>query len=113
MNWRDQVLLPTREVGRVFLAAEHGRFCVRVLRAEADVVVVISDAETVSDADVSAGTPAAVVECGPPGLVLYALSRGANRYGASTEEISSLRQVVSDAQAEIELRRETLREERP
>lgn len=106
MNWREQALSTTREVRRVYLAADNSRFCVKVIRVEDRVELVVSDAESVTDAEVAAGKLPTEVLRGCIGDVMFDLGRGNNPYRISREEISVVEQATRDALDEVKLRAE-------
>ncbi len=106
MHWREQALTPTREIRRVYLAAESSRFCVKVIRVEDRVELAISDAESVTDADVAEGKLPTEVHRGCIGDVMFDLGRGNNPYRISREEITVVEQAIRDALDEVKLRAE-------
>lgn len=106
MSWRDQVLATTREVRRIYSAATHRRFCVKIVRADLDVVLVVTDAKGVSDEEVAAGKSAPEVLRGSALDVLYEITRGSNPFQLSREELDALDLALRDARDEIKLRQE-------
>jgi hypothetical protein len=105
VTWREQLLAATREVGRVFISAEQHRYCVRVLRVENEIKLIVADAGTVTDDEVRAGVPPAILHEGFVGPVMYVLRRGSNPYRISREEFETIDRLLGDARAEIASRR--------
>lgn len=104
MHWREQALSPTREVRRIYSSASQSRFCVKILRVENDVVLVVTDSDGVTDEEVAAGKSAPEVLRGSALDVLFEITRGSNPFRLSREELDALDLALRDARAEIKLR---------
>lgn len=107
-TWREQVLAPTREVRRLLVAAEQSRYCIKILRVEASVEIVVTDASLITDDEVKAGKAPPEVLHGPAMHVLFDLTRGSNPFRLSSEERETLNEALRDAKNEVRLRLDTL-----